>query len=193
MGSRILYGLALRGQAPRIFVYCTKKGLPIVAIGVTALFSLLAFMNVSQGAATVFNWLVSLTTVSGFFTWLSISITYVFFYRGMALQGFDRTKLAYHNRLQPYLAYWGISWNIFFILINGFTVFWDFKATPFITSYIDIPIFFGLYFGWKIYKRTKIWKPEEMDFVTGIPSVEETEKPENPPVTFWEKVAAKLF
>lgn len=30
--SRILYGLALRGQAPRIFTYCTKKGLPIVAI-----------------------------------------------------------------------------------------------------------------------------------------------------------------
>ena len=30
--SRILYGLALHGQAPRIFTYCTKKGLPIVAV-----------------------------------------------------------------------------------------------------------------------------------------------------------------
>jgi amino acid transporter len=30
--SRILYGLAIRGQAPRIFAYCTKKGLPIVAV-----------------------------------------------------------------------------------------------------------------------------------------------------------------
>ena len=30
--SRILYGLALRGQAPRIFTYCTNKGLPIAAI-----------------------------------------------------------------------------------------------------------------------------------------------------------------
>lgn len=33
--SRILYGLALRGQAPRIFVKCTSKGLPIVAISFT--------------------------------------------------------------------------------------------------------------------------------------------------------------
>ena len=31
-GSRILYGLSLRGQAPRIFAYCTKNGLPIIAV-----------------------------------------------------------------------------------------------------------------------------------------------------------------
>ena len=31
---------------------------------------------------------------------------------------------------------------------------------------INIPIFAGLYFGFKIIKRTKIWKPTEMDFVT---------------------------
>jgi yeast amino acid transporter len=30
--SRILYGLSVRGQAPRIFTYCTKNGLPIVAV-----------------------------------------------------------------------------------------------------------------------------------------------------------------
>ena len=30
--SRILYGLAVRGQAPRFFAYCTKNGLPIIAV-----------------------------------------------------------------------------------------------------------------------------------------------------------------
>ena len=30
--SRILYGLALRGQAPKIFAKCTKNGLPLVAV-----------------------------------------------------------------------------------------------------------------------------------------------------------------
>jgi amino acid transporter len=30
--SRILYGLALRKQAPSIFTRCTEKGLPIVAV-----------------------------------------------------------------------------------------------------------------------------------------------------------------
>lgn len=31
---------------------------------------------------------------------------------------------------------------------------------------IDIPIFFFLYAFWKITKKTKVWKPKEMDFVT---------------------------
>ncbi|KII86065.1 hypothetical protein PLICRDRAFT_178353 [Plicaturopsis crispa FD-325 SS-3] len=191
--SRILYGLALRGQAPKFLTYCTKNGLPLAAVVVSGLFSLLAYMNTSSGAATVFNWLVSLTTVGGFFSWCSINITYVFFYRGMKAQGFDRTKLAYSNRLQPYLSYWGIFWTTLFILINGFEVFWDFNAAGFITSYVNIPIFFGLYFGWKFYKKTKIWKTSQMDFVTGIPSVEETELPEVPPVTIPQKIAAILF
>lgn len=36
---------------------------------------------------------------------------------------------------------------------------------------VNIPIFFILYFGYKIVKKTKIWKPLEMDFVTVRPSL----------------------
>lgn len=50
-----------------------------------------------------------------------------------------------------------------------------------------------LYFGYKIFKRSKIWKPLEMDFVTGIPTPEETEEEEIPPRNFGEKIAAILF
>lgn len=77
--SRVLYGLALRGQAPKVFAYCTKNGLPLVAVLAASCFSLLAFMKVSAGAATVFNWFVSLSTVGGFFGWWAMNVTYVFF------------------------------------------------------------------------------------------------------------------
>ncbi len=69
-GSRILYGLALRGQAPKIFTYCTRNGLPIVAVLLTvstprgirliniiviqSSFTLLSFMSVKSGSETVF-------------------------------------------------------------------------------------------------------------------------------------------
>ena len=53
--SRVLYGLALRGQAPKICAYCTKSGLPIVAVAITGAFGFLAFMNVSSGSVTVFK------------------------------------------------------------------------------------------------------------------------------------------
>lgn len=191
--SRILYGLALRGQAPKIFARCTNSGLPLIAVAFSSVFSLLALMNVASGSATVFNWFVSLSTVGGFFSWGSINLTYLFFHRGMKYQGIDRRKLHYFNRLQPWLSIWGLTWCIIFVLINGFEIFWGFTASGFLTAYINIPLFFGLYFGWKYVKKTEVWKPEEMDFVTGIPTPEETEGPYYPPEGFWQKLAAALF
>ncbi|TFK71427.1 general APC amino acid permease [Pluteus cervinus] len=191
--SRILYGLALRGQAPRYLTWCTKKGLPLYAVLTAAAPVALSFMNVSAGAATVFNWFVNLSTTAGFTSWFAINLTYVFFHRGMKAQGFDLRKNVYNNRLQPYLAYWGIFWTVFFTLVNGFEVFFNFTAAGFFTSYINIPVFAILYFGYKIVKRTQVWKPHEMDFVTGIPSVEETEIPEEPPTNIWQKIGRFLF
>lgn len=79
------------------------------------------------------------------------------------------------------------------IIINGFDVFWDFTASGFLTAYINVPIFFGLYFGYKIWKRTKVWRPDEMDFVRGIPTIEETEAPYVPPRTLGEKIFEIVF
>ena len=58
---------------------------------------------------------------------------------------------------------------------------------------INIPIFFAVYFGYKLIKKTKIRRWDEMDFVTGIPSLEETEDAEVPPRNVWEKMARFIF
>ncbi|KAH9951089.1 general amino acid permease 1 [Amylocystis lapponica] len=191
--SRILYGLAVRGQAPKFLTYCTKSGLPLAAVLTSSAFTWLSFMTVSSGAETVFTWLQNIVTVGGFFGWLAIDITYLRFYKGYTSQGFDRSKLTYSNRLQPWLAWWGVFWITIFILINGLTVFWNFNASGFLTAYINIPIFFGLFGFWKVFKRTHFWTARQMDFVTGIPTMEETEVPEVPPVTIAQKIAAILF
>jgi len=191
--SRVLYGLALRGQAPRLLIKCTKGGLPWVAVVICSSFGLLAFLNVSSSSAQAFSWLVSLSAIGSFFSWFSINLTYLGFYNGLKAQGIDRKTFIYSNSLQPYLSIWGVFWTALFILINGFPVFWKFTAAGFLTSYINIPIFAGLYFGYKFFKKTKIWKGTEIDFVTGIPSVEETEIPEQPPKNLWEKIGRVLF
>ncbi|KAJ7623715.1 general APC amino acid permease [Roridomyces roridus] len=191
--SRVLYGLAIRGQAPKIFAYTTKKGLPIAAVLTASAFALLSFMNVSAGAETVFAWFVNMVTTGELLGWFTINLTYVFFHRGMKAQGYQLTKNVYNNPLQPYLAYWGMGWTIFFILLSGYAVFFKFQTSSFLTAYINIPIFAALYFGYKFMYKTWVWKPLEMDFVTGIPTVEETELPEDPPITVLEKVANVLF
>ena len=102
----------------------------------------------------------------------------------MRAQGFDRKKLIYYSSLQPWLSYWGVFWITIFILINGFAVFFVWDTSDFLVAYINIPVFAALYLGYKIWKRTKFWKPQDMDFVTGIPTIEETEVPAKPPTTF---------
>ncbi|KZV64670.1 general amino acid permease 1 [Peniophora sp. CONT] len=193
--SRILYGLAIRNQAPKIFTKTTKAGLPLVAILFCCLFSLLSFMNHSSGSTTVFNWFYNLSTTAGFFTWMAINLTYLRFWQGHRAQGIDRKKLVYHNILQPGLAIWGVFWTTIFILISGYTVFFpgQWNTSDFLVAYINIPIFFSLFLGWKIYKRTKFWRAHEMDFWRGIPTLEETDAPEQPPKDWKEKLFNAIF
>ncbi|KAJ8583988.1 general amino acid permease 1 [Rhizopogon salebrosus TDB-379] len=191
--SRILYGLAIRGQAPHFLTFCTKKGLPIAAVLCSSAFAFLSLLGVLSGAGIAFNWFLQLATVGGYVGWFSINVTYLFFYRGLRAQKIDRRGLYYWNTLQPWLSIWGLFWSIIFILINGFTVFWHFKVSGFMTSYVVVPVFLLLIVFWKYTRQTEIWKPDEMDFTTGIPSFEETEGPEILPRGFWQHVAAALF
>src|SRR5882762_4654384 len=85
---------------------------------------------------------------------------------GHRAQGLDRTEYVYHSKLQPWLAIWGTFWTCLLILINGFQVFFTWNTSDFFTAYINIPFFFILWAGWRIYKRTRFWRAHEMDFVT---------------------------
>lgn len=58
-GSRVLYSMALNNQAPRVFKYTTRYGVPWAAVLFTWAIGCLAFLNVSNSGATVFSWFAS--------------------------------------------------------------------------------------------------------------------------------------
>ena len=58
-GSRVLYSMAINGQAPSIFKYTTKRGVPWTAVLFTWAIGCLAFLNVDNSGATVFQWFSS--------------------------------------------------------------------------------------------------------------------------------------
>ena len=58
-GSRVLYSMAVNGQAPWFFKYTTKRGVPWAAVLFTWAFGCLAFLNVSNNGAKVFTWFSS--------------------------------------------------------------------------------------------------------------------------------------
>lgn len=60
--SRSLFGLALEGKAPKILTRCTRNGVPIYCVAIVLLISLLSFLQVNNGAATVLRWFVNLVS-----------------------------------------------------------------------------------------------------------------------------------
>ncbi|KAG6380298.1 general amino acid permease 1 [Boletus reticuloceps] len=171
--SRVLYGLAVQNKAPRIFTTCTQGGLPWVAVIASWLFSLLAFMNVATSSATVFNWLVSLVTMCGLIGWVTINTTYLRYYYGLKRQGITPRGI-YRSPLQPYAALWAIFWVTFYILVGGISIFWEWNAGKFVAAYFNLPLFFLFFIGYKLWYKTKMTPLEELDFVSNIPTLEET-------------------
>ena len=70
--SRTLQALAENGQAPQIFTYIDKRGRPLATLALTLLMGLIAYIGVIPGQGPViFDWLLSLSGLSTFFTWYS--------------------------------------------------------------------------------------------------------------------------
>ena len=188
-GSRYLFALAQNRQAPRFLLHCSKAGVPYYCVGITASISLLTYMACSSGSNTAFTWFQNLTTISTLFTWVSILICYIQFRKALVAQGVDRSTLIFRSPFQPYLAYATLVFFSLIILFNGFDAFAPtFSTNSFLTDYIGIPIYFGLYIFWKLFKRTKAVNPAEADIYTGKAALDAAEWPEKLPRNILEKI-----
>ncbi|KII83780.1 hypothetical protein PLICRDRAFT_46961 [Plicaturopsis crispa FD-325 SS-3] len=189
--SRALYGLAVSGNAPRIFLRTSRSGLPYAALAFCSLFSTLAYMGINSGAGTVFGWFANMTSVAGLMTWFGITFTYLRFYKGFRAQGLDRSNLPFASILQPYAAWYAMCGCLLLCLFSGWSVFlkdkWD--TATFVTNYLPFALFPVLYVGAKFVTKTPMKKPSEMDFTSGLAEIEadcyEEPAPRNKMEAFW--------
>ncbi|KAM0755400.1 amino acid transporter [Meredithblackwellia eburnea MCA 4105] len=134
--SRSLYGLALNGNAPRIFKKVNWYGLPWVCVLVSAAFALLSFMSAGAAkAGEVFGWFANMTSVAGLLTWWGIAYTYTRFYRACKVQNIDRSEFPYQSRLQPYAAWYALIFISFILFFNAWQTLKPFDTADFLTSY----------------------------------------------------------
>lgn len=128
--------------------------------------------------------LANLTEASQIIDYISMCIIYLFFYRALKAQGYDRKDLPYYGWGQPYCAWFGLVTMIFTVAAYGYTTFLPGCKFAFILSTHasltiyqgwDVGTFFSyytmcfacpvLYVGWKLLKRSKFVKSEEADLV----------------------------
>lgn len=195
-GSRILYGLAQVGTAPKFFLWTTKQGIPYVAVLFTAAFGALGYLVLSNGGNTVFDWLLNITAVSGLISWINISASHIRFMRVLKLRGRSRDELPYKVRWMPWYAHYAFWTNFVLMFLQGFSAFYGITASSFFTAYVSIMLFVFVwviahfyYNGWQ---KAWTWRSlliplEEIDVDSGVREIDEQVWDESAPTTFWGK------
>ena len=96
-GTRVLYGLALKGQAPSVFLRTTSWGAPYACLLLFTAFMFLSFMSLSSGALTVFYWFVDLTAAGVLVSWIIILSNHIRLHLALKKQGRSRRRLPWSH------------------------------------------------------------------------------------------------
>lgn len=123
IASRTLFGLAERGHAPKIFRWTDTRGVPVPALGISALFCCSAFMNAASDSSTVFSYFVNLVTIFGLCSWISLLVTHIYFVRARKAQGITDDQMPYVAPLGIWGSYIGLSFCVLIALTKNFNVF----------------------------------------------------------------------
>jgi len=178
IASRTLFGLAHEGKAPKIFKWTDGRGVPVPALALSVLFCLLAYLGVNTSSYTVFGYFVNLVTMFGLLTWISILISHIFFVRARKAQNIPDSALAYVAPLGIWGSVGALIFSILILFFKGFALFAykktaakgthsKFDTNTFVTTYLGLPLYIILYFGYKIVMKSKLIKPEDADLYGG--------------------------
>lgn len=171
--SRALYSMSVQRKAPYIFQICSKNGVPYVSVIVAGLFSLIAFLAVNESSQHNFSILVNMSSASTSIIWFGLNLSFLrFFYALKKRNDFlsrDDKAYPFKSPLQPYLAFYGLTGCLTFVIFMGFTNFipgfWDTRS--FFSAYGGLMIFCVCYVGYKIIGTSKIQRLDHLDMDTG--------------------------
>ncbi|WP_312046409.1 amino acid permease [Erwinia sp.] len=164
--TRMLFTLAREGKAPRIFGKLSKGGVPRNALYATTVVAALCFLTSMFGNQTVYLWLLNTSGMTGFIAWLGIAISHYRFRRGFVSQGYDINDLPYRSKFFPLGPIFAFVLCLVITLGQNYQAFladridWYGAAA----TYIGIPLFLIIWFGYKLTKRTRFVKYSEMQF-----------------------------
>ncbi|KZF25891.1 hypothetical protein L228DRAFT_242273 [Xylona heveae TC161] len=189
-GTRALYGLAIKQQAPKIFLRTTSWGTPYMCVLLQTLFMLLAYMSVSNSALTVFFWLLDLTAAGVLISWIVICFNHIRLLQAFKAQNISTELLPWRHWWSIYSSWFSLITCVIFLLTGGFVNFTrgDFSAPSFVSSYLDIPLVLTAFVAWKIYKRTRLVPLTEIPLQAAIDEIRLNPEVPIPEPTKWQKL-----
>jgi len=173
VSSRTLYSMATQRKAFAVFTRCTKSGVPYVSVLFSGAFGLLAYLSVDNTALNVFQDFANISSATAMLMWAGMCLSFLRFYYGLKLRpdiiARDDPSYPYRSPLQPFLAIYGLFGSLLIVMLMGFVVFlkgfWDTKT--FFTSYGALMIFTVCYFGYKLFRSSRIHRLDQLDLDSG--------------------------
>lgn len=151
--SRTLWYMAHRGQVPRIFEKITKSGIPISALIASLAFGAIVLVTSFVKSGELFNFLVNVSSSTGFITWFGISISHYLF-RKRILKG-DTSKLIYKALWFPFGPIFSMVLVAIITLGQFYTFNGDYSLTNISAAYGALFLFFLAFLYHKLWRSKK--------------------------------------
>ncbi|KAL4905440.1 hypothetical protein BDW74DRAFT_177809 [Aspergillus multicolor] len=173
VASRSLTALSDLGIIHGAFGRKDAAGRPWVAIAISlAIGGGLCYLNVDGTGVIVYGWFSSLVAIATLFQWASIYIAHLRFRNGLRAQGKNLADLPFKGLLTPYAQYFSLLIVLFIFGCEFYLACFPFgekgSAKSFFSTYLAAPLFFFDYVVYKWWFKTKIVKPNEMDFSAAV-------------------------
>ncbi|MBB6362276.1 MULTISPECIES: amino acid permease [Acinetobacter] len=161
--TRMLFDMARKGSAPKMFARLDPRGVPMNALYATTAIAALCFLTTFFGEQEVFNWLLNMSGMCGFIVWLGIAISHYRFRKGYLAQGYKLADLAYRAKFFPFAPWFAFILCAIVVLGQNYQDVLSGQWMGVLSTYISIPLFLAIWFGYKWKKKTKLVSYQEMD------------------------------
>ncbi|WP_425270203.1 amino acid permease [Flexivirga meconopsidis] len=153
--TRMLWALAKRGKAPKVFSRIDARGIPWPALLATTAIGALCFLTSLLGDGVAYTWLINASGLAGFITWLGIAWSHYNFRRAFLRQGHSLDELPYRAAFFPAGPIIAMVMCAIVIVGQNYQAFTsdtiDVKAL--LSSYLGLPLFLAIWWGHKLITR----------------------------------------
>lgn len=200
--SRTLAALANLNQAPKILAYIDRRGRPLTAIILAAIFGLLGYLADLGDQNNVLDWLLAISGLSSIFTWGSICLCHIRFRRAWRARGRHPSELPFQSQVGVAGSYVGLILNLCVLAaqfwVGAFPIGWRRLSTlevvqNFFLRWMGAPIVLSFYLVHKLYYRTSYVRIADLDVDTGrrdfnVPILKAQEQEERATWPRWKRV-----
>lgn len=161
--TRMLFDMARKGSAPKIFGKLDARGVPMNALYATTAIAALCFLTTFIGEQEVFNWLLNMSGMCGFIVWLGIAISHYRFRKGYLAQGYKLEDLAYRAKFFPFAPWFAFVLCAIVVLGQNYEAVLKGDWLGVLSTYIGIFLFLSIWIGYKWKHQTKLISYQDMD------------------------------